>query len=294
MASTEFRWCPRCGDEFQRHVTTCPDCALALRTEPRPVPEARPGPVAPLTYDLAAFSAAARRTLVLHVAAAGFPHQWHGSTLAVPAGARSLVESLIDEAEPFDGEPVALEAADGARPPNVVVELPIARRRARIFGAYVDAAAFGLILLAAGEWIAWPDQVRRFGAVAIGFRVLYDTVCVGVAATTPGKAVARLEVHSALGGRPAWTQAAVRAVVPFALGVVADLFIRVLVQTGAAPPFDVVAVVLYGLCWGTYLPILWDPQRRGLHDRVAGTVVRVRPIELALVDRSRFRGLQRS
>lgn len=88
-------------------------------------------------------------------------------------------------------------------------------------------------------------------------RVVYDTVLVAWLGQTVGMMALRIQVRSGDGSRLPWWQAAIRAVVP-----------------GLAQVVPSIGVLLTA---AVYLSASFDPQRRGLHDRAAGSLVLARP-----------------
>lgn len=82
----------------------------------------------------------------------------------------------------------------------------------------------------------------------------YETVLVAWRGQTLGKLALGIRVVAVDGGRVGWARSGIRALVPMAAGAVPSV---------VAP---VLAVGVYG--WA-----LVDPNRQGLHDKAAGTVV---------------------
>jgi len=83
---------------------------------------------------------------------------------------------------------------------------------------------------------------------------VYETLMIALAGRTVGKiALGTRVVRLVDGGRPGWSEAAMRALVPLSLGSIP----RVGVFLG---------VFVYSLA-------MWNPLRQGLHDKAAGTLV---------------------
>jgi uncharacterized RDD family membrane protein YckC len=95
-------------------------------------------------------------------------------------------------------------------------------------------------------WISYA-----IAAISVG----YHLVLVRWRGQTVGKMVMRTKVVRADGSHLGWHHAALRALVPVAVGVL---------------PLGFLAVML---SIGVYFVALWDPHRQGLHDKAAGTVV---------------------
>lgn len=141
----------------------------------------------------------------------------------------------------------------------------IGSRSSRMWAFITDAALLGVPMLT----LVW-----RHSTIDVGERifdtpgwipltgwavtVVYQIVCVRLWGRTLGKRLAQLEVVTADGATPSWG-VAVRRAAPTILG--------------AVPYVGSLAAVCY-------LPVLWRPDRRGLHDQLAGTVV-VRTADVA-------------
>jgi len=91
-------WCPRCGSEYQPGITTCPDCGVALTTDP-PAPEARPARQLeghePVAYELQDWPQANRDSLEWMLAGVEIAFEWN------PPGVLVVPESRADEVEGF-------------------------------------------------------------------------------------------------------------------------------------------------------------------------------------------------
>jgi uncharacterized RDD family membrane protein YckC len=83
---------------------------------------------------------------------------------------------------------------------------------------------------------------------------VYQTLMIGLLGRTVGKmAMGTRVVRLVDGGRPGWSDALMRALLPLALGAIP----RIGVFLG---------VMVYSIA-------LWNPLRQGLHDKAAGTLV---------------------
>lgn len=133
------------------------------------------------------------------------------------------------------------------------------RALARLFDLLVVALPLSVVLLATADLQEGQlvlDEVPGWLIPAqIGGQVVYETVLVALWGRTLGKALLGLRVTRFVDGRrPSWTQSAQRIVLPAAAWAV---------------PVDG-AVLLAG---GVYLTSVFEPLRRGWHDRYAGTIV---------------------
>jgi uncharacterized RDD family membrane protein YckC len=155
----------------------------------------------------------------------------------------SAAEDLAPTAEPA---PPALEVAPVERP-----ALPLER----LMAALIDVAVLATMAAAvvyfasrvarvplAGLWPAWPWLAAYVGALAL----LYAGYFTGTTGQTLGKMAHRLHVLHLAGGPPGHARAVARALV------------------GSA------GVILAG---GGLVPMLFDPARRALHDRLLKTRV---------------------
>ena len=97
-------------------------------------------------------------------------------------------------------------------------------------------------------------SVLIFNISLTSLAFVYQTIMVAMLGRTVGKiAVGTRVVRLVDGGRPDWSEAAMRALVPLAFGAIP----KVGVFLGA---------MVYSLA-------LWTPLRQGLHDKAAGTLV---------------------
>jgi uncharacterized RDD family membrane protein YckC len=147
-------------------------------------------------------------------------------------------------------------------PPTGPNSLASIRRRALarfLDSAIVFVAWLGILRIgwtALGE----PDmeesrKAAAFFAVWFVLSVAYETAFVCWRGQTLGKLVTGTRVARQVDGRyPLWWHAAIRVVLPDVILIV------------AFPVSIVLVSVIYGIA-------AWDPMRRGLHDKAAGTVV---------------------
>ena len=94
--------------------------------------------------------------------------------------------------------------------------------------------------------------VFNIGLTSVAF--VYETLMIALTGRTVGKiALGTRVVRLVDGGRPGWSDATMRALVPLSLGAIP----RIGVFLG---------VFVYSLA-------MWNPLRQGLHDKAAGTLV---------------------
>lgn len=132
----------------------------------------------------------------------------------------------------------------------------------RVVGAIADVALAGTVLLTPGMLLSGavsaddlgPGLTRLLTVVGFAFLALYEIVPTALWGRTPGKVVVGTRVvRISDGGPPGWGPSVLRWVLP-------ALAFQVHVL-GAA-----LAVLLRAV-------LVVDPLRRGVHDRLAGTIV---------------------
>ena len=130
----------------------------------------------------------------------------------------------------------------------------------RIGGALIDGLLTSMVIVV--PMILGLIDVEEFdgalpGPVLMGlflFGAIYTIVPTAVLGQTPGKiAVGTRVVAEADGSLPGWRRSVVRWALP-----------------GVAGRLPVVGLAVSLVIIGS---LLWDPRRRGLHDKLAGTVV---------------------
>jgi uncharacterized RDD family membrane protein YckC len=140
------------------------------------------------------------------------------------------------------------------------IDLPIASAGKRFLGATVDGLLFLLLALAT---TSSDESGRGLGVAWFAIAALYEVGLTAVRGQTLGKMAATTQVVHRSGARlPTWTEAFVRWLLPAVPSIVGFF----LVGWGVDVAFVVWTVAVY-------LPILNTEERRGWHDRVAGTVV---------------------
>jgi uncharacterized RDD family membrane protein YckC len=145
---------------------------------------------------------------------------------------------------------------------------PLASPGKRLGGALIDGSIFILLALATVP----SDENMARGGIAIAWFLIGAVYEIGLTATkgqTLGKMLVRTQVLDRSGERlPAWNQSFVRWLVP----AIPNMVAFVVTGFGVDALFFVWSLVVY-------VPILRSADRRGWHDRAAGTVV----IDRALV-----------
>ena len=239
--------------------------------------------------DLADLDRSQRWRLDMELRDRGIAHTWHRSLLDLPVGALGLIDEVVGRVPNAATGAADRPPADSSRPQPTGPALAPGPLSLRLVAFVLD----WLLLVAAPLWILQsrtriiPEhhiQVRGRTVtvltvharvpdaqlvVVVVVALLYFVVGVALFGRTMGKVVTRLEVVGRDGARPGWTAAIVRAAVVAAgwiLGVTtAAIF-------GSERPAAVAAI---SLLWPVMvvLPVFFDPARRGLHDRVAGTRV---------------------
>jgi uncharacterized RDD family membrane protein YckC len=153
--------------------------------------------------------------------------------------------------------PSGNEVAVPAVPAGLVLA-PIIRR---IGGLILDQilVALPVVLVVFALGYTPTDTVTSkallvFNIAVTSVAFVYETTMIALLGRTVGKlALGTRVVRLVDGGRPGWTESAMRALLPLSLGAIP----RVGVFLG---------VLVYSLA-------LWNPLRQGLHDKAAGTLV---------------------
>jgi uncharacterized RDD family membrane protein YckC len=153
--------------------------------------------------------------------------------------------------------PAGDEVAQPAVPAGLILA-PIIRR---IGGLLLDQilVALPVVLVVVAIGFTPSDNVTStsllvFNIALTSVAFVYETLMIGMLGRTVGKiALGTRVVRAADGGRPGWTEATMRALVPLSLGAIPRVGI-------------VLGVLVYSMA-------LWNPLRQGLHDKAAGTLV---------------------
>jgi uncharacterized RDD family membrane protein YckC len=132
----------------------------------------------------------------------------------------------------------------------------------RVVGFVADVALAGIVLLTPSMLLRGavtaddlgPDLTRLLTAVGFVFLAVYELVPTALWGRTPGKAIVGTRIVGIGDDQPpGWTRAILRWVLP-------------------ALAFQV-HVVGWALALGVRAALAFDPLRRGVHDRLAGTIV---------------------
>jgi uncharacterized RDD family membrane protein YckC len=237
-------------------------------------------------FDIGDLSPAQRATLSDDLAAAGVLHAYVGPELQGPAAESELIEHLIGQTRrgdrgvggdrgvdpagsasgAFGGLPRALRLPWGMVPIEAL-DHDISPRWRRFVAYLLESLAFGFL-----TWMVFRYSVGGAELFAAASVVLSNVVLVAGFGGTAGMLALRMRIVSladpdrtVLG----WRLALVRFVVaswPDVLRMALVPFVAVESLTWLAALAQIWLVVCFG-------PILLDPARRGLHDRVAGTIV---------------------
>ncbi|MCU1487540.1 MAG: hypothetical protein JWN67_4286 [Actinomycetia bacterium] len=248
-------WCPSCRTAFRPGFERCPDCDVELVDELSPPPprrrlDAEPGDA--VEYELGDWRDDQRDGLTLLLQVSEVPFAWEGTVVTVPPSAEAEVDALVDEID--GGADLSLdEAPDVGADAQLEHDDGIASRWARLGAYLVESLVVGTVIVilrrGLGAWVAEPlSAVYVIGTTAIWGQQL-------------GKLVIGIRiVDERTGHPPTWLRAVFRWVVPsvpFLWAIQGPWLVPVL-----------------GLLWSVvvYAPIL-GADRRGLHDRAAGTIV---------------------
>jgi uncharacterized RDD family membrane protein YckC len=250
---SETKYCPNGDGEFEPWVTACLDCGADLVDEPPPPPPPVDHSLAVVDVDLSPDDC---KALGLLLDGDRIAHEWDGQLLRLPRASQARAEELIewlggtvDPSEQLeDPPPVDGEGAD---------EDELATLWQRIGGALIDGVITGvpvsLIYTALGSVHPW---------IGVTIIALYRIGLVATRGRTIGKALVGTRVADATtGGMPAIDQATLRWLLEGGVAAFISLVVGVRTPIGA---FAGIAVLL---------PIVLRPDRRGLHDLAARTIV---------------------
>ncbi len=257
-------WCTGCDSEFVAGITTCPDCGTALVTSDE-YELVTADLVDHSTVDLVVAPGAVE-TIAMRMQVEQIPHQWVDGSLRVPTSRRDDVAVLLDL---LDSPSPTTDEVDSSSHPRPWEPAPggpkIASIWRRLVGAIVDSLVLSIplnVLMAQsgaeGPWALPP----REGATLIAIGGAYEIATTALWGRTLGKAAAGTRVVTASGGRVGWRVAALR------------WFCRVPPLAATTGGLEGAASTIGGL-WQLAIvgSILVDHQNRGLHDRIAGTLV---------------------
>jgi uncharacterized RDD family membrane protein YckC len=152
-------------------------------------------------------------------------------------------------------------AGDEVAQPAVPAGLTLAPIGRRIGGLILDQiiVVLPVVVVVIALGFTPSDTVTSKSLLIVNIAVtslafVYETTMIALLGRTVGKITLGTRVVRLVdGGRPGWTEATMRALVPLSLG--------------AIPRIGVLLVVL------VYSLAMWNPLRQGLHDKAAGTLV---------------------
>jgi uncharacterized RDD family membrane protein YckC len=269
-----FKYCHPCGFEYYAFVEVCTECGAELTTEPLPEPVADESGVHTMgQIDVDELTEDDRSMLTLILRGSDVPFELTDTTLIFPESrdqdVRTQLELVtkrdVSAATPHDPVPPAATVASVARGLRVREGL-IASRSRRLAGWYIDSIVIGLM----ARIVYWLGA-EWWAAVVVG--AAYVVAPTAVSGRTLGKAITRIHVvDERTDAPPSWLRSGSRW---FATGwawIVALL---------ASSTLNVIAALVV---IAMFAPILWDRRGRGLHDRIAGTVVVRNPVDTWLHD----------
>lgn len=258
-------WCAECGCEYRVGFTHCSDCQIELvatkpesLSEPADVVENGDHEVA--MYDLAVLPAERRDFVELLLSGSEIGHERQlGQRLVVARSATGQVDEVLAFANAD-----AVDELEAPNRPSVDLEESVPRLAGlvrRLIGAYIDGVIVG--------FAAAPlSTVVLSGWLIV--QLVYEIVPVALWGKTAGKVIVGCRVESVdQRSRPGWYTATVRATIPL-LGFLLVEVASVVFDGSIGLPAAVVTSVTWNIA--VFAPIL-GANRRGLHDRWAGTRV---------------------
>lgn len=152
----------------------------------------------------------------------------------------------------------------------------LASRRSRLAAAVLDNVAESVVPTAAvgTVWALYGFGDRRtqlVAALVFTSTLIYKLVAIGRFGQTIGKYLMGIKVIAAAGPPAGWGRAVIRVFSPWSLAVALSLTPGSWFSGTVRGPTISMLVCLLSVAY--LLPILWDPYCRGLHDRIAGTIV---------------------
>lgn len=274
-------YCHACNREFDPHVRVCRSCRRPLIAKPisRKPLQAEVSTVEGLTsIDLTDVGLGDRDLLTMFLRSANIPFELHGDSLIIPPSRRDEALALIGRTnaqrsvmptapnEPLD-PPNHYGAVDSASAPtspatvaSTIREIRVGRgdvapRWRRWVGATIDGSLLGLVhrltYELGGDW-----------RLAMATSAVWYVVPTGIWGCTPGKLVIGTRVVD--DEDPSWHVTWTASIVRWA--VIGWAWLAVPLGSGALVTASLIILVIQ-------IPILWDPERRGLHDRAAETLV---------------------
>ena len=205
--------------------------------------------------DLSSMSRAQREMLWLRLRAEEVPYWFDGESVVVHAAHAEAVRAAMTWLT-HESAPTIQHVTPRLQRQITDDGSIVAPRTRRLVAAWLDGAVFEIVDVTA-------DSLDITPWAAVAACVAYVIGATHLAGQTVGKRIVGIEVVAAgTAVPPSWSRATLRWL------------------TAYAPLIAVVALgswslVLVGSAWSVavYLPILWDRNGQGLHDRVANTYV---------------------
>lgn len=275
-------WCPTCGCEYRAGVDRCADCGDALVPDR---PEILPGETCPeeIRYGLSDWTEEQRTTLRWILDSEEIGAIWEGTDVVVADTVETRLDDLVTWIE---SEPRRPGESDQPGPPGTVTRAESTRGRTpaatqaqppgtvagplrRLAGYVADAAVISvaqylLFILASSSAGGHEGTGAPWSGVMVAAFLAYSVVPVALWGRTPGKVLAGTRVVSSdCHAVPGWGSAFTRWLVPAAPGFA-------LGPLGGSPTLSFLVFSTLAVIYGT---LLLDPLRRGIHDRLARTLV---------------------
>lgn len=247
------RWCPECRAEYRPHIVECADCLVPLVDE-LPVVDRTTGDQTLAEWELMDWSDQQLRSLFRLLEGSEIDYDWDGENrLTANADREDAVDELLamfeENADFIEPE---LIAVDEVEPPHHAELAPWGRRIGATFlDGFLVSTVAGLASLGFDSPVdAWRSTPFQFTVITA--TVLYEVIAVARFGRTIGKMAFDLHVEMENnGGRPSWW-ASCKRTAPTVIS--------------SAPYLSMVGPVMYGAAF-------FDDNRRGLHDKLAGTIV---------------------
>lgn len=282
MGEGEQRWCSVCGAEHESWASRCAVCDGALATHP-PAPVEVDHSVSEV--DIAPLGVDERATLQLLLRVEEVPHEFDGSVMRVPANwsdtARQMVADVLEPLDPAVQPPGLLDheaLTATASQQDAPAERELASLGWRVLARIADLILFILVGLVISVLLGLLSQLEPqltdmlLRVSELPWPLLLEIVLVARFGWDLGKLAVGLRVVDADGRPPGWRRALVRSAVlwgpPIAILIAARVLTVEDVRLAGA-----VAVLTYGWFAAISWSIARDEQRRGWHDRAAGTWV---------------------
>ena len=279
MDAGRAQWCTECGAEHRLGAHDCAFCGGSLAAQP-------PEPVPPVQVDHALghldvsdLGRQQRDALALLLRAEDIPHVFERHLLRVPEAQVATAEAMLaDVLEPLDPTSEAATAfeeeaivASHEHGDETLASIAGTTRRvvARVLAWFVLSLAGSFAM-----WF-WLYVNPNSGAVFIPFTevlILTELVLVARFGSDLGKLAGGMRLVGEDGSLPGWRRASIRTVVMWGPVLVSDWSSWALTFVSDA---GALTMSLVAIAWTVALivSIATHPERRGWHDRAAGTWV---------------------